>query len=686
MDMAANPDEVGVRPEELERRREVKSRRAQIEATAQQAGQEKPLDPQEEAERLEAARAYFGEDESHFVRFLDDCVKMSVDAMLEIRQQQSECWDIYNEKEPPAYAFKENWQTRVVVPKPFSSVQFFLAIVRKAFDPQFLSIENEQDQEVAEFWQKLMTLQLSRSFSNFPINFTDATGMAAAVGQSMEMIPIWRPGHGIEWVLIEPWKIHRDPDSLSRRPQSGMYWIHQEWLDYYDLAAKQDRGIYRNVPEMGPGGQWGNPKGDVNLTKEELQRRRDMLWQRSGFRTMCLVSEYWGTVLDKGGRMLLPKGTFTVAADRVIKGPTVPRHPTLRWPGTGFSPLPHLLRFDGRSLIQGIKSLWYFMCNLWALHADYLNWIVNPPTEIDITALVDQDDLDDYPGKQYLTRGSVSGQQVVRTVDRRSNTGDVLAEMNFADQRFQEGVMINYAAQGLPGYRQQVTARESAQNLEQSLTIVGLMGENLEDGALNAIVAAAEVLAMNITYPELAMMMGEEVARKYRTRVTPRTPTGVRLPPLTTGAFKVSGVSTLMRNQEIIDAIANLILPLFDGERGKVFPAYMKPFQLLRSIERRLNLKDEGILVDAQKAKEIDDAQQAQQDAAIQEMRRKQAAESVKTEHEALRHGALADKSHAEAEANRAQAQLFGAQAEAVGEGEAPGGGEGAPPAPPEGA
>jgi hypothetical protein len=87
-------------------------------------------------------------------------------------------------------------------------------------------------------------------------------------------------------------------------------------------------------------------------------------------------------------------------------------------------------------------------------------------------------------------------------VEHRSNTTDFLAHANFIDQRMQEGMMLNYTAQGLPGYRTEVTAREASQNLEQSMTVFGLIGKNLEDGALNAILAGAETIAINITYEE----------------------------------------------------------------------------------------------------------------------------------------------------------------------------------------
>ncbi|MBI4960771.1 MAG: hypothetical protein HY915_14940 [Desulfovibrio sp.] len=622
---------------------------------------EAEADEQETAEREEAARAYAGEDPRHFVDFLNDCVKTSVDSMRQIRLNQQECWEVYNEEEPGNYVKKEPWQSRVVVPKPYSSCQFAQAIVRKAFDADFLSIENAQNEEDALFWQKLMSLMLSRTYSKFPINFTDATGMSFAIGQSMEMIPVWRPGRGLRYILVEPRKIHRDPDAISRQPQSGMYWIHQEYLDYYLLKDGEKDGLYQNIPNMAPGSKWGDPGANPDLTAEDLARRKEMLWVRSKYRSLVLTSEFWGTVLDKRGELLLSNATFTVAGDQVIREPKASPYPTLRWPGTGFSVLPHLLRFDGRSLIQGIKSLWYFMSSLFCLHADNLNWIVNPPTELDLSALADEGDIDNYPGKQYLTRGTVSGQQAFRVVERRSQTGDILANMNFADQRFQEGVMFNYSAMGLPGYRAEVTARESAQNLDQSMTVVGLMGKNLEDGALSAIEAGAETVAINITYKELAALMGVDVANNY---ADPSSPTGLRLPQLNSGTFKVSGISALMRDMEIIQGIRDVMLPMFEGKFGNIFAPYLKPYQLIRSVEKRLNLRDEGLVVDENTAKKVDEAQQVQQEAAIRMRQAAEAAEATLLEVKAIAEEAKAEMNLGKAQEHLGKAHLAHAKAE----------------------
>jgi hypothetical protein len=606
-----------------------------------------PMDEKELAEREEAARAYAGEDEPHFVSFVEDCVDTAVRAMQQIRLDQQECWDVFNEEQPPNYARKEAWQSKVVVPKPFGSVQFSMAIVRKAFDTQFLSVENERDDETAQFWQKLLGYQLSRNYANFPINFTDAVGMGFAIGQSMEMIPVWRPGKGLRYVLVEPWKIHRDPDALSRQPQSGLYWVHQEYLDYWLLKDYAKKGRYINIGTWGPGGapQEGNPK-DPSLTKEEIARRKNQVWGRSRFRSMVLTSEFYGTVLDRNGELLLPNATYTTAAGRVIKLPQRSPYPTLRWPGMGFSPFPHLLRFDGRGLVKGVKSLWYFLNSLMCLQADNLNWIVNPPSEIDISTLVDPTDIDDFPGKQWLTRGTTSGQQAVRMVERKSNTSEFLAHANFIDQRMQEGMMLNYTAQGLPGYRAEVTAWEASQNLEQSMTVFGLIGKNLEDGALNSILAGAETIAINITFEELAAIMGEEVATKYQVPVDADNPTGIKLPTLTTGTFRVSGISALMRDLEIIHNIRDIVLPMF---QDPLFQPYGKPYALCQSVEKRLNLRDEGLWVDPAMAQKVDEAQQAQQEASIETQKALGAAEAALTQ--------------AKAEAERAKALMNEAKA-----------------------
>jgi len=582
------------------------------------------LDEQELREREEAATAYAGENEHHFVEYCHDCISQSVEASKPIRRVQRDCWNVYNENEPVTYRDKEDWQAHTVVPKPFETVQYGSSAVKKAFSPNFLTIQNSRNKQSEAFWQKTMDYQLNKSHANFILAFTDATTMALAVGVSMEMKPRFVPGFGLQYALIEPWKIHRDPDALSRDPQSGMYWIHQEWLDYFTLKQAEKNGRYFDVARVKET-KHQDPSNPF-MTKEAIAARKDMLWQRSKFRTMSLTSEFWGIVLDPRGEVLLPKATFTVAGGRVIEKPRPVPYKQLRWPGISFSPVPHLLRHGGRGLLEGIITIWEAMNNIMCLHQDFLQWLVNPPKEINVDALVDSNDSAQWPGKENLVKDTVSGQQAIRTEQRRSRTNDVLANLQYYDQLFQRGSFVTDPVQGLPGYRKEITYREAAQNLDQALSVYSLLGENLEDGAISSISAGAEVIEYSAGYHDYLELFDEDTLTEMGIVPDPENERGVSGIPAFDGTFHVSGIQALMKDMEALANIKDVIIPLSERPR---YAAYIKPYNVLKSIEIRTNLTDEDIIASEDEVTVIDtqlELKQAEEQEAIDRMKELQEA------------------------------------------------------------
>ena len=579
------------------------------------------LDEQELAEREEAAQAYAGEEEKHFVDYLQDCVKQSAAAMEEIRKTQLDCYDCYKENKPVSYSKKEPWQSQIVIPKPFATVQYGASAIKKAFTPKFLSVRNPKDERAGRFWQRVMDDQLNEQAANFTIRFTDAVTMSLAIGVSMEMIPRFVPGRGLEYCLVEPWKIHRDPDSMSRDNQSGIYWIHQEYLDWYILKEGEKNGQYRNVARCI---EETETTADDFLTKEAIAERKKQIWQRSEFRKMVQVSEFWGTILGPKGDLLLPNARYTVAGGRVIRLPEKNSYETLRWPGCAFSPMPDLLCFGGRGLLEGVLTVWEAMCNIMCLHQDYLLWIVNPMHEINIDALDNPADVKTYPGKEYITRDTANGQQAVRSVQRRFVTNEILANMQYHDQNFQRGSLVTDGIQGLPGFRKDMTYRESAQNLDQALGVYSLMGENIEAGAIAAICAGAEMIYHHAGYADYQRIFTEKELQEFGIYADPYSPNGVSGVPPIDGAFHVSGMQALMRENEALMNIRTLILPLLgQGGQPSVFTPYLKPYEILKAIETRTNLRDENIIVNENEAKQIQ-AQQYQQLAAQQQAQQQQ--------------------------------------------------------------
>jgi len=310
--------------------------------------------------------------------------------------------------------------------------------------------------------------------------------------------------------------------------------------------------------------------------------------------------------------MLLPSSTFTFANDAVIESPRVTPYDTLRWPGISFSPIPDFLAYEGRGLLHGIRSLWAFICSVLCLYNDNLNWVVNPMTEVELTALVDQDDIDTYPGKTYLTRGSMQGHQVVRTVERKAKTSDVLSVVKYYEELFDGGTFVTHALKGQVEKRE-ITAREAAQHLEQSMGVFGLIGENIEHGAIQSIKAGMETVVINAGFEDISVIFGEETSQNF---VDESSDTGIRLPKLN-GGFHVSGLSAILKDNETMRNIRETILPLM--EEGHPVAKYLLPYRVLRSIEERINLRDEGIVVDEDKAREIDAQEQKRQDMIAQE-------------------------------------------------------------------
>lgn len=676
----------------------MRQRLVAIERTDEQQ-QNGVMDAQEDAERVAATEAYFGESEQHFVDFAVEQIKHAAATNLDIRTIQQECWEVYQENPPPNYTFKEDWQSRVVIPKPFGAVQFGMAAVKQAFSPNFLSIEDKRHPKLAAFWRKLMETQLDRAHGQFVTRFTMASGMGFAIGQSFEVIPIWRPGRGLDFSLVEPWKIQRDPDALPLSPQSGLFWAHEEFQDLWYLRQQEVTGRYANTSALSVGEEDQNPQ-NYPMDRARTAELRRQLWQRNRYRQSILTREYWGTVLDSRGNLLHPSLVYTVAGNRVIQPPRATPYPTLRWPGSSFSPLPNFLRYEGRSLLQSVRSLWYFMCNLKALHIDYLNWVTNPMLEIEQQRLIDQDDISPYPGREYLVKSSPNGQPAVRTVDRRFTTNEILANTMAADQDFQRGTFITDPIQGLPGFRQQITARESAQNLQQSLTVFSIIGENLDFGAVDIIKSAMETIQINITREELLdlfsmeelldtfgesefiqewpacfVLTGDEAAARFGEPLpqeVPTSPTGVLLPGMT-GTFHISGLQSILKDFETMNAIQNLVLPLAQDPANQ---PYIYRHKLMRSIEVRSGLQDEGIFVSEEEGMQIHQAtmQSQQHMAEIQLRTMEQQAqlgeqqgvlEGKKLELEAQKlqldaQKAQADVQQAALESERKQAELAG--------------------------
>jgi hypothetical protein len=379
-----------------------------------------------------------------------------------------------------------------------------------------------------------------------------------------------------------------------------MYWIHQEWLDYFVLKRGEKNGRYFDVARVKD--VTSEDPDNPMMSKEAIAARKEMIYERSRFRKLILTSEFWGIVLGPKGDLLLPKASFTMAGGRIIQKPRVSPYGNMRWPGMSFSPLPNILKHGGRGLLEGIMTLWEAMNNMMCLNQDYMQWVVNPNSEVNVEALVDAVDVEQWPGKVNMVKDTISGQQAIRVVQRRGRTNEVLANMQYYDQNFQRGSFVTDSVQGLPGYRKDITFRESAMNLDQAMAIFGLMGENIEEGAIDTITAGARIVESQAGYNDYLEIFTQEELEEFGIRINKEDKRGISGIPRIDGSFHVSGIQALLKDNETLTNIKEVMIPLANNEEFKPF---IKPYKILKSFEARVNLKDEGIIATEDEAKVI---------------------------------------------------------------------------------
>ncbi len=450
------------------------------------------IDDQELAEREEAADALAGEDEKHFVDYCIDSARESREARKDVLDAMSLLWDAY--QNIMDFGDKEDWQSKVVTNKPFAAVERAIAIIRKAFkNPNYIMAEGVEvgDRDMSEEVKKAMVYWCSPQKVDFPRKFSNAGRMAMAVGLSLELIPRWENGMLLDWT--EPWKILRDPDALPGEPWSGNYWIHEEWIDKWKLEEGGKEGYYINIDKVKEGGT----STGIQDSKEEIAKRKQMFWDRSKYRKSVLVREFNGVVLGRDGKLLLPNAKYTIGGQTLIRKPSVIPFVNIRWPGSSFAPIPHILRYDGRGLIEGVFEIWKMLNKMLSLTMDDFSWVVNRMREVVPELFLDPTDLDLYPGKDIYRSTDNLEQPAVRDLLTTSSIDKILAVAQYMAQQIDNGDFVSEFVSGLPGSRSQITKGEVEIKTEQNLGIFDSIGTEVESGAVNVAYAMYETMVLN---------------------------------------------------------------------------------------------------------------------------------------------------------------------------------------------
>lgn len=434
--------------------------------------------------------------DGHLVEYVDECVRHTERVEDERMKLDEQLWDAHESK-MRELSLKDDWQAKITTNEPFQTVIQAKMLVRKAVvdKPEWFDVETDlKDDRMVEakvaFWQDALRWWAKRV--QLHQHFPDMTEMAFSIGISLALKAVWTANEdgseGLKLFKILPWQLRRDADAMARDPQSGLYCIHQDWVDYYTLLEGEKQGHYENVRgclhDKGDEGSWD---------RRHERRKRGLVDYSNRFRPQVFVREFWGGVLDHNGEMVYPKVRFTVANRTVIKRPVPVKFPRIKWPIHQFAALPHMRNFHGYSLIEGMLKMWKFRNNILSMTADKLSFVLNGAYEVDEAKLVNPADKELYPG---CTKAVKMGQKGAYTQIKTDTDFLPVVEklMAVTGNLFQNGVFVTELLKGEVGERRDITKGEVEIKTQQAMGVFEGIARDVEYGGEQCVDMIQDVL------------------------------------------------------------------------------------------------------------------------------------------------------------------------------------------------
>lgn len=557
--------------------------------------------------------------DGHLVEFVDAC-KQETTKFEEKRQRLNRALLAAYENEMPELQQKEAWQAKITLPTIFTTCFQAKSLVRKAvaekteyFEWDAYDKDDLPSVQKARFWKDALNYWGRRS--KFHTLFPDMTEMSFVQGVSPAMKCVMRRNPSgpdtLKLLKVNQENIFRDPDAKPREPQSGLYCIHQDWVDYHELVKGQEEGIYMNVgPHI-----WGNESEyntqSTRRREDQQQKRRNHLAERNRFRKSVLVSEFWGTVLDQNGEIAMSNVMYTVANKTVIQRPVRVEFPTIKWPIHQFSAIPHFERFNGISLVEGVFKLWKLRNNLLCMSTDKLSFSLLDMFEVDPSILQNAADVEIYPGALKFRKPNKQGSAYTK-IELSARLEEMEPLWNISASEIQNGSFITDLIRGTFGAgNKDTTATEQKIKYEQGLGVFENIGRDVEEGGVDGLRMMQEFLTVAWDpndhqtfapflnkHPEVADMLM-------------RTSPDERIEALNVESdVSMRGVSLLLEKSDRLQRIKEL-MAITESPR---FGFYVKDDKLIEAAVDSLNMED---ALKSDDELEIELQQQQQQQAAM---------------------------------------------------------------------
>ena len=549
--------------------------------------------------------------DGHLVEYAEECVRHTDRVEGDRMKLDEQLWDAHENK-MREMAEKEDWQAKITTNEPFQTATQAKMLVRKAIvdRPEWFSMDTELKDDPAvvaktAFWQDSARFWAKKA--KLTQTLPDMTEMAFAVGLSLATKAVWSAdqdgNESLRMVKIEPWKIKNDPDKMSREPQSGLYCIHQEWIDYHVLLEGEKNGDYINVRNC-----LHDKSDEGSMDRRGERKKRGLVDYSHKFRPQVFVREFWGGVLDHNGELVYPNVRFTVANRTLISRPVQTNFPKIRWPIHQFAALPHVRNFHGYSLMDGALKMWKFRNNLLSMTADKLSFVLNGCYEVDEGKLINPADKELYPGCTKAKKFNATGSAYTPIKMDTDFLPIIESLLSVSGNLFQNAVFVTELLKGETGERKDITKGEVEIKTQQAMGVFEGIGKDVEYGAEQLIEMVQDVLT---TYwdpadsPGYLQVLGEK-HRPIIEQIMMLSPEQRVQYMRQDTDIDVRGVSIMFKKSALIDQMMNMV-KITESPR---FMQYAKDNVLIRKMADSLDAT-ETIKSDEELQQELIDTQNA---------------------------------------------------------------------------
>jgi hypothetical protein len=407
-------------------------------------------------------------------------------------------------------------------------------------------------------------------------------GLSGALKYSAGMDNLGR--ETMDVTCVEPWKLFYDQKKrMPRNPQSGLYAIHEEVVDLYELMEMGRQGFYINTDKLPGSAAPVDEAGEFAEHAREFETMDDDTQNaiyKNPFRKEATVREFYGTVLDDDGDMLLPSAHFITANNILIKPLEVTPFPTIRWPWSDFSPLPHPSKYHGYGIYQGTMGLWKFMCTVLNLYIDNENFRINNMYEVIEEALMDSADGEFFPGRRFRKKPGHKDPAIIPILKGQSNVQDMQFIWSVINSLWQEGTNVNQFVTGQqnPG---KMTATELNIKTQQSMGVLdSMIGKDVEDGYVEVIKLEQEFL-QTMWNPAYTPYFHKAFADDpfYQFLASEELPVDIKMEAMSLEAdVRVHGISRAFEKAQV----AQELLSFMQLSAQPVYAPYSKPYETYR--------------------------------------------------------------------------------------------------------